>query len=152
MFSFKRSVLVFNLIPVFFLLSCGGISGEIVHKKGVPHTYPGDFVFTPNSYAIVTLRQAEGTGPSTVIRGKTLSGINRFPIRFRIQLDKPLDFSKGFTYSVSAKVLSEGGEKMKMGDLVTEVVNELKPGQTFVRLEVTGLESCEDEGHGGFCI
>ena len=152
MISFKKSVLVFNLIPVFFLLSCGGISGEIVYKKGVSHTHPVDFVFTPNSHAVVILRRSEGTGPSTVLKEKILRGFNRFPIPFHIQPDKSLDFSKGFTYSISAKVLSEGGEKTKVGDLITEVVNELKPGQTFIRLEVTGLESCKDERRGGFCI
>lgn len=41
---------------------------------------------------------------------------------------------------------------MRVGDLMTEVVNELNPGQKFITLEVTGLESCESKGRGGFCI
>jgi len=82
----------------FFCYSAEEFQGEIIHKEGLPHTHPGDFVFTPNSHVVVTLKRAEGAGFSTVIKEKILRDISRFPIPFYIQPGKPLDFSKGFTY------------------------------------------------------
>lgn len=155
MFEFNKKVLVVSL-GLFSLVSCNSvtrISGEIIHKKGEPHTYQGDFVFTPDSYAVVTLRQTEGADSSAkIIKKEEIKDISYFPIPFTLQLDKALDFSKSYTYSLSAKVFSQKGERQQVGDLATETVNELKPGQTIVTLETTALESCSSEGAGGFCV
>lgn len=156
-FSFNKKIIVFILLS-FFLCSCEyiafnnlSLSGEIVHKKGEPHTYQGDFVFTSESYAVVRLRQSQGTAPSVFLKEQVIRDISSFPIKFNLQLDSPLDFSKAFSYFVSAQVFSQGGEELRVGDLATESVNQLRANQTFITLSATGLESCESEDSGGFC-
>ena len=150
-FLFNKKTL--SLVLIFSLLSCGNvkrISGEIVHKKGVPHSYQGNFLFTSSSHAVVRIIQWQGADHSEVLKEKTFKDIQKFPIKFSINLDKVLDFSK-FSYSVSAEVFSKEGGK-RAGDLLTEEIHELKSGQTFIELLVIGVEECKAEGSGGFCI
>ena len=143
-------VIIGFLFP--FLLSACGISGEIIYDKDAPHSHKEEFVFTPDSHAVVTLIQIEGAdAPSKTVKKVTLTNIDKFPIKFKFSLDEPLDFSK-YTYRVSAKVFSQKSDKAQVGDLVTETVNELKQGQSFITVVVTGLESCSSEGNGGFCL
>ncbi len=164
-FSFKKEILIIFFAIASFT-SCnafvddiaqgfagvlvGGISGEIVHKKGLPHTYRGDFVFTRDSHAIVTLTEVINSESSRTVQETTINGINRFPIKFFLKLNERLNPSANYT--IRAKVFSERGNTSQEGDLVTESVVTFQAKQKSVRLEVTGLESCASKGSGGFCI
>ena len=101
----------------------------------------------------MTLSQVEGANaPSKTLKTQKIENINRFPIAFELQLDEPLDFSKSYSYLISAEVFSQKGDRKTVGDLSTETVNELKPNQTFITLEATALESCSADNAGGFCL
>ena len=149
----KNKMRIPGIISLFlFLLPACGISGEIIYNKDAPHSHQEEFVFTPDSHAVVTLTQRSGAdASSTTVKEIILTNIDKFPVKFKFSLDELLDFSK-YTYSVSAKVFSQKGDKAQVGDLVTETVNELKQGQSFITVVVTGLESCSFEGSGGFCL
>ena len=155
MVSFSQKVSIPGFFVLFSLFSCGGkaISGEIIHEKGAPYTYQGNFKFSPESHATVTLIRLEGEdSPGKVIASQKIEDIDSFPIPFHLKWSEDLDFSGRYTYRLRAKVFSQGGEEMREGDLLTEGATEWEPEQGFVTLKATAVELCSRQGIGGFCL
>ena len=128
------------------------VSGEIVHVRG-PYTYEGDFVFTEDAHASVTLfysSSAGGDAPAEQLAKTTLDGITAFPLTYQIEGDPKL-FSREGDYFLQASVLMSAGDEHYVGDLLNEVYTPVYAPGTRVQVEVTGLEHCDSPGAGGFC-
>lgn len=152
------------LILAFLTTSCGGtssttdqdrllVSGRIIQDPDCDRCYQGEFVFTPDSHAVVTLSYAEGAdATSQIIARKKLVPITGFPIEFKIEGDSEAAFSQsGGEYSIHVEVHSEASEEMFEGDLMSEYyLQVLFPGQG-ITVPVSGLELCGSENSGGFC-
>ncbi len=130
------------------------VSGEIVHVQGEPHTYQGDFVFTEESHAVVTLFysiSAGGDAPVEAIAEMRIEDVSSFPIPYRIEGDPVAVFAEEGDYFLHAAVMTDAGDERYVGDLINEVYTPVYRPGTRVRIEVTGLERCGTPDSGGFC-
>ena len=129
------------------------VSGTIDHKRGEPHTHPGPFVFTKDSEAVIEVRACLGEdAPCSLVTTHTITGIYRFPFTYEVKSAYAERCNReGFTCTVGVEVISDGGDEVKVGDLVNEYRIDIAPPVTGLAIEVTGLESCSAPSAGGFC-
>ncbi len=131
------------------------VSGEIAPITNEPHIYQGETVFTEDAHAVVTLAYYEGF--SVFKRTHRIPEIKGFPISFQVKGDPKKFFARpggsypSNYYSISATVYLGVGDKVYIGDFMTDIlyqVNGPTPGQ---KIMVTGLEACSTPGGGGAC-
>ncbi len=131
------------------------VSGEIASITDEPHIYQGEAVFTKGAHAVVTLSYYEGFNVFT--RTHRIGQIKGFPISFQVKGDPKKFFARpggsypGNFYAISATVYLGAGDKVYIGDFMTDILYQVKgptPGQ---KIMVTGLEACSTPGGGGAC-
>ena len=147
----KYKILIMNKKIFFILLfsfsSIGcGISGEII-PEWHDHSYQGQFKFTQDSHAIITLRSEETAHDSPIVSTHRIDNIKKFPIPFSIPFPDNTDTKK---LRISAKVISGKGDEAIVGDFVTEEVTPVNRWSSTT-IKVVGLESCKAPHKGGFC-
>lgn len=134
------------------------VKGNIVHLRGVPYTYDGEFVFTPESHAIVQLWYSVsyfGDGPKELVTQTIIEPITAFPITFQLEGNPKEVFKREGDYYLIVGVFSgdggPSGDKLSVGDLVNETFTPVEEAGADVTVEVTGLEKCKG-GIGGSCV
>ena len=128
------------------------VSASVVHKRGVPYTNDGDFVFNAESHAVVRLYFAEGADAlSETVREIRFSQLKELPLVFAIAGDPALIFQRQGDYGIQVQVQSRAGDENRVGDLVSEMHYGVSSQTAGLTVEVTGLEACDSQGAGGFC-
>lgn len=135
------------------------VRGEIVHRRGEPYTYDGDFVFTKASHAIVRFWYSEsamGDAPAELLEEITIKGITSFPIKFEIVGDVQQMLGRTGDYFLGVEVISgdggPNGNSSSVGDLTNEMYTPVRHPGDYVVVEVTGLEPCASDNSGGYCV
>lgn len=157
-FVFKTLSMTMLFLLIGVLMGCPNtsttISGHITHNSRMPFTHQGNFAFTENSHAIVTLYTTQGAdSPRQKIKSIEIKNITGFPISFALHLDQPIDFNEQSSqqkYHLEATVFQESGSELQVGDLLSETIIPVSIPSTVI--EVTGLESCSNSSSGGFCL
>jgi len=121
------------------------INGAITHDEDREFSHPGPFEFTPESHAVVELRQTD----LGVVDRVDIDGIDRFPIRFKFE---PIGLEDGVEYSIQAVVYQGAGDEEQVGDLINETRTAVASSFGSVRVVVSGLEDCSLDEAGGFCL
>ena len=137
------------------------VQGKIKYVQNEPFTHPTAFEFTQDSHAVIGLYysvSALGDGPSELVAETEIKNITGFPIAYRINGEPEAAFSKRGDYFLRAEIFSGAGNKLAVGDLISEsftpVVSSLFTASDLsaVEIAVTGLESCDSPDVGGFCL
>lgn len=140
-----KKKIFFILLFSFSSIGCS-ISGKIV-PEWHDHSYQGQFEFTQDSHAIITLRSEETAHDSPIVSTHRIDNIKEFPIPFSIPLPGSTDIEK---LRISAKVISGKNDDTVEGDFVTEEVTPVNRWSSTI-VKVVGLESCNAPNSGGFC-
>lgn len=133
------------------------VSGQIVHQRGVKHTYDHDFNFTEESHVVVQLVHYLGqASQASIVKEIRFSHVKALPLAYAITEDSSTGssqdlFAREGTYAVQTRVHSQAGDEVKVGDLITETSNIVSAPMRDMTVFVTGVEDCAAENAGGFC-
>jgi hypothetical protein len=133
--------------------ACGDVSvhGHVV-RTTTPTSYDGPVEFGPGSVARVALYSNPwlgGDGPSTLLDEQVFSPAPELPFDFGLGGSRHQE-SGSEHYYVTVDIQQHAGT-YTIGDLVSETINEVKPPEDELVVEVQGLESCAAPNAGGFC-
>ena len=125
------------------------IDAQIVRVEG-EYTYNEEVIFTESSRGTVSLLGGfEGGDWLQEYQIDTVfSPVPELP--FRVSICGPEDALTATDHRIDV-VLEQDPSQSTVGDLITEDANNVNPPDN-IDVEVSGLESCDAENSGGFCL
>jgi hypothetical protein len=133
--------------------ACNDVSVHgLVVRTTTPTSYDDPVEFGPGSVARVALYSMPylgGDGPSTLLDEELFSPAPKLPFEFGLGGLRHQE-SGSEHYYVTVEIQQHPGTST-IGDLVSETLNEVKPPDDKIVVEVQGLESCTASNAGGWC-
>ncbi len=129
------------------------VSGDIVRLQE-PRSYQGEANFREGAYAVVELCYMSSMDSlCEELATQTIEGVEAFPIPYRLEGDPKRVFSRPSEghYLLSAVVYMDAGDRLYVGDFISDIWEEVDGPTMRRRLRVTGLELCGTPESGGAC-
>jgi len=151
------------LCGLFLLNGCGSgggsgsvTGGEIFHDTAAAYSQQGEFEFTENTRTTIKLENCWYGGnisDCNVLDEQVRVGKQEFPIGFSFEesdLGSCLT-EKGRKCRISVRVVRDGGESLRVGDLLNEYLITVDAVPSTINVTVTGIEDCDAKNAGGYC-